>query len=122
MISVLEIPGALSAELIELTHPGKTLREDFLEPMGLSAEHLSEAMSVPLSRILAIIQGERDISAETSLLLDKFFGLSDGYWLRLQSNYNLRKARRSLTKKIARVRPYSDAVQPSESRKHDGSI
>lgn len=111
--SALEMPGTLDADFIELTHPGEILREDFLEPMRLNARDLSQAISVPPSRILAILQGQRDISAETSLLLDKFFGLSDGYWLRLQSDYNLRKARRGLTEKIARVRPYADAVQPN---------
>lgn len=109
----LEMPGTLDADLIELTHPGEILREDFLEPMGLDARNLSRAISVPPSCILAILQGQRDISAETSLLLGKFFGLSEGYWLRLQSDHTLRKARRGLTEKIARVRPYSDAVQPS---------
>ena len=102
---------AQDSDLIELTHPGEILREDFLEPMGLSAYKLSKAIGVQPSRISEIVRGQRDISAETSLLLDKFFGLSDGYWLRLQSDYNLRKARRVLTVKIAQVQPYSHTWQ-----------
>ena len=82
-------------ELIELTHPGEMLQEDFLEPMGLTAYKLAKAIGVQQTRICEIVRGQRDISAETSLLLDKFFGLSDGYWLRLQTDYNLRKARRT---------------------------
>ena len=95
--------------MIKLMHPGRILREDFLEPMGLSAYQLAKAVGVQQTRISEIVRGRRDISAETSLLLDRFFGLSDGYWLRLQSDYNLRKARRRLTGKIAQVRPHSES-------------
>ena len=111
MGSTLEMPRAQDSDLIELTHPGEILREDFLEPMGLSAYKLSKAIGVQQTRISEIVRGQRDISAETSLLLDKFFGLSDGYWLRLQSDYNLRKARRGLIEKIAQVQPYSHTWQ-----------
>ncbi len=93
--------------MIELTHPGEMLREDFLEPMRLSAYKLSQAIGVQQTRISEILRGQRDISAETSLLLDRFFGLSDGYWLRLQTDYNLRKARRALAEKLTRVRPHA---------------
>lgn len=91
---------------IELTHPGEMLREDFLEPMGLTAYKLSRAIGVQQTRISEILRGQRDISAETSLLLDRFFGLSDGYWLRLQTDYNRRKARRALVEKLTKVQPY----------------
>ena len=111
MVSTLELSTAQSSDLIELTHPGEILRLDFLEPMGVSAYKLSRAIGVQQTRISEIVRGQRDISAETSLLLDRFFGLSDGYWLRLQSNYDLRKARRTLTEKIAQVQPYSNIMQ-----------
>ena len=91
---------------IELTRPGEMLREDFLEPMGLTAYQLSKSLGVQQTRISEILRGQRDISPQTSLLLDKFFGLSDGYWLRLQADYNLRKARRGFTEKLDKVQPY----------------
>lgn len=93
--------------MINLTHPGEMLREDFLEPMGLSAYELSRAIGVRQTRISETLRGQRDISAETSLLLDRFFGLSDGYWFRLQTDYNLRKARRALAERLTRVHPYA---------------
>ena len=95
------------SDLIELTHPGVMLREDFLEPMGLTSDTLSEALGVPQKRISEILRGQRDISAETSLLLDRFFGLSDGFWLRLQTDYDLRQARRALGGRIEKVQPYA---------------
>ncbi len=73
-----------SNNFIELTHPGEILREDFLEPMGLGADELAKAIGLQQTRVWEIIRGQRDISAEISLLLDRFFGLSEGYWLRLQ--------------------------------------
>ncbi len=101
-------PAAIhDQELIELTHPGEMLREDFLEPMGLSAYKLARAIGVQQTRISEIVHGQREISVETSLLLDRFLGLTDGYWLRLQTDYNLRKARRALTAKLAQVQPYA---------------
>lgn len=86
----------MAGDLIELTHPGEMLREDFLEPMGISPYRLSKEIGVQQTRISEILRGRRGITPETSLRLDRFFGLSDGYWLRLQSDYDLRKARRAL--------------------------
>jgi addiction module HigA family antidote len=106
MTAVLQATNTQDGSLIELTHPGEMLREDFLEPLGLSAYKLSRAIGVQQTRILEILRGQRDISAETSLLLDRFFGLSDGYWLRLQTDYNLRKARHALAARLTQVQPY----------------
>ncbi len=97
----------LPVSSIELTHPGEMLREDFLKPLGLTAYQLSKSLGVQQRRISEILRGQRDVSLETSLLLDKFFGLSDGYWMRLQTDYNLRKARRLLTEKISSVHPHN---------------
>jgi len=81
--------------MIELTHPGEMLREDFLEPLSLTAHELAQTTGVPQAFVSQILRGQQDIDAETSLLLDKFFGLSDGYWLRLQADHDLRKAQRA---------------------------
>ena len=113
MTATLHLTSAHDTGLIELTHPGEMLREDFLEPMNLSAYKLSRAIGVRQTRISEILRGQRDISAETSLLLDRFFGLSDGYWLRLQTDYNLRKARRTLAEKLTQVQPYAGLQETS---------
>lgn len=78
---------------IKPTHPGEVLREDFLLPMEISAYKLAKDIGVPTNRITAIINEERDISAETALLLSKYFGLSDDVWLNLQAHYDIECAK-----------------------------
>ena len=70
-------------------HPGEILLEDFLEPMGISQYKLSKDISVPPRRINEIVQGKRSISADTALRLSRYFGLSERFWLNLQSRYDL---------------------------------
>ncbi len=97
-------------DLISLETPGDILRTEFLEPMGITAYALAKAVGVPQIRISEVLHGKRAITAETSLLLDRFFGLSDGYWFRLQSDYDLRRARRAMAERLGQVQPYVQAV------------
>ena len=90
--------------LIELTHPGEVLHEDFLEPLGITAYRLAKDIGVSQTRVSEILHGKRDLSPETSLLLGRYFGLPDGYWLRLQSDDDLRRARRQMRQRIDSVR------------------
>jgi antitoxin HigA-1 len=71
------------------THPGEILREEFLEPLGLSQYRLAKETSVPPRRINEIVRGTRAISADTALRLSRFFGTSERFWLNLQSHYDL---------------------------------
>lgn len=73
-------------------HPGETLRADFLEPLGLSANRLSIELRVPVTRVNDIIRGRRAITADTALRLARYFGASPQFWMRLQSNYHLEVA------------------------------
>jgi addiction module HigA family antidote len=70
-------------------HPGEILLEDFLEPMGISQYKLAKDITVPPRRINEIVQGKRSISADTALRLSRYFGLSERFWLNLQSRYDL---------------------------------
>jgi addiction module HigA family antidote len=70
-------------------HPGEILLEDFLEPMGISQYKLAKDISVPPRRINEIVQGKRSVSADTALRLSRYFGLSERFWLNLQSRYDL---------------------------------
>jgi len=92
--------------MIELTYLGETTREDLLEPINLSAHNISQVIDVQQAHISEISRGQRGISAETLLLLDRFFGLSDGYRLRLQRDHDTYKARRALAEKLMQVHPY----------------
>ena len=70
-------------------HPGEILREEFLEPMGISQYRLAKDISVPPRRINEIVHGKRSITADTALRLGRFFGMSPQFWLNLQTRYDL---------------------------------
>ena len=91
------------SELLELVHPGEMLRLDFLEPMGITPYRLAKSLGVPATRIGDILHSRRDISPETGVLLDTFFGLSNGYWGRVQADYDARKARRAMAERLAQM-------------------
>ncbi|MBF0333467.1 MAG: HigA family addiction module antidote protein [Alphaproteobacteria bacterium] len=75
-------------------HPGEILNLDFMEPMGLSQNALARATKVPPSRINEIVRGKRSITADTDLRLARYFGLSEGFFLQLQADYDLMERRR----------------------------
>ena len=81
------------------------LKEEFIEPFGLSQNALASAIFVPPNRILEIIKGRRRITADTDLRLTKYFGLSEGYFLRFQEDYELRMARRKIADEINQIKP-----------------
>lgn len=77
-------------------HPGEILQFDFMEPMGLSKSELARGTGVHVTRIGQITLGRRSITGDTDLRLSRYFGTSEGYWLRLQNAYDLEEARRNL--------------------------
>jgi addiction module HigA family antidote len=88
------------ADLLEPIRPGEILSEEFMKPLGLSINALARALAVPPNRIGAIVNGTRAITADTALRLGKYFGMSPEVWLDLQSDYQLRVARRTVWKKV----------------------
>jgi len=76
-----------------VSHPGKFLRSEFLEPHGLTANALANALHVPANRITGIIKGQRGVTADTALRLGRYFGTTPEFWLNLQKDYDLRVAR-----------------------------
>ena len=86
------------------------LREEFMEPMGLSAYKLAQSIHVPVSRIQAILKNKRRITPDTSLRLAKFFGVSDRYFLDLQSDIDIRTMKENMKKEISDIRPYAVAM------------
>src|SRR5437763_12029932 len=81
-------------------HPGEILKEEFLKEIGMSQNHLAHAIGVPGNRVHAIINGTRSITADTDLRLCRFFGLSEGYFLRLQNAYDTMEAKRRIAKML----------------------
>jgi antitoxin HigA-1 len=89
-------------KLLDPIPPGEILREEFMRPLGISINALARALAVPPNRIGAIVNGTRAITADTALRLGKYFGTSPEIWLDLQSDYELRLARRTVWKRIER--------------------
>jgi len=91
-------------------HPGEILEEEFMRPLGLSANGLAKATDVPVTRVSEIVRGHRGVTADTALRFARFFGTSPELWLGLQSEYDLRTAMRDFGKAIeSRVLPLKGA-------------
>ena len=83
-------------------HPGEILREDFLKPLGMSANALAKALNVPAPRVNDIVRERRGVSADTAMRLARYFGGDARSWLNLQTAYDLRIAETTSAKRIAR--------------------
>ena len=92
--------------LLRNPHPGEILKTEFLDEIGMSQNHLAKTIGVPANRIHAIVAGTRGITADTDLRLCKFFGLTEGYFLRLQNAFDTLEAKRGISKEIAKIKPY----------------
>lgn len=90
--------------------PGELLREEFLVPMGLSQYRLAKEIKVPAQRIGEIVAGKRSVTADTDLRLCRFFGLSNGYWLRAQVAHDTEVAEEALAKTLGEITPWDCAT------------
>jgi addiction module HigA family antidote len=92
-------------------HPGEILLEDYIKPMGVSVRAVAMALHVPYSRLSEIIKGERGVSADTALRLERYFGSEAKGWLNLQAAYELRVAEIENGKAIAKeIQPFALAA------------
>src|SRR6202162_3563491 len=96
--------------------PGELLLEEFLTPMGISQYRLAKEIGVPAQRIGEIVAGRRAITADTDLRLCRFFGLSNGYWLRAQAAYDTEIAERAIRPQLGRIKPWVAHVARSARR------
>lgn len=85
--------------------PGEMLEEEFLKPLGITKYRLAKEIGVPAGRISEIVAGRRAITADTDLRLCKYFGLSEGWWLRGQARFDTETAKRTLQKELAQIKP-----------------
>ena len=90
-------------EYITTPTVSEILREEFMEPLGISAYRLAQAINVPLSRVKDILHDRRKITADTSLRLAKFFGVSDRYFLDLQNDIDIRNLKIQLANEISKI-------------------
>src|SRR5690554_7977257 len=92
-------------DLIEPIHPGEVLMEDFIEGFGITQNKLAVSIGVPPRRINEIVHGKRGITADTALRLAKYFGTTAGFWLNLQSHYDLDRAEDRAGEQIEAIKP-----------------
>ena len=83
-------------DLLDPITPGEILREDFMEPLGISINQLARDLAVPPNRVSEIVNGKRAITADTALRLQRYFGAEAQFWLNLQSEYDLRIIKRKI--------------------------
>jgi addiction module HigA family antidote len=86
------------------------LLRDFIEPLGLTQNRLARAIGVPPRRINEIVLGKRAITADTDLRLARFFGLSEGFWLGVQADYDLMERRRQIATDLENIAPLDTAA------------
>jgi antitoxin HigA-1 len=94
---------------IPFPHPGETIREDYLKPLGMSVNRLALELRVPATRITEIVHGRRGVTADTALRLARYFNTTPKFWLNLQTSYDLVVAAEAKAEEIAR------AVHPREA-------
>lgn len=97
-------PHTMTDELLN-PHPGEILPEEFLKPMGLSQNALARAVHVPPRRINEIVLGKRAMTADTDLRLARYFGLSEGFFLGLQTDYDLTRRGREIAGELSAIAP-----------------
>ena len=91
-------------------HPGEVLQEEFLEPMHVTAYALAKAIGVPQTRVSQIVRGKRSVTADTALLLGRFFGTTPKFWLGLQEDFDLEEQGKALRSRLAAIRPHKAVV------------
>jgi addiction module HigA family antidote len=99
----------MNANLQNIT-PGEILLEDYMQPLGLSQNALARAIGVPPRRINEILHGKRAVTLDTSLRLGRYFGQSHRFWLNLQTECDLRNAKRLIERIAREVRPCAIAA------------
>ncbi|WP_428103054.1 HigA family addiction module antitoxin [Candidatus Rariloculus sp.] len=93
-------------EKLSPIHPGEILNEEFLRPLKITQYRLAQAIGVDARRIHAIVHGQRSITAETALLMARFFGNSAQFWMGLQNQYDLERERDRLVDRLRQIPEY----------------
>jgi antitoxin HigA-1 len=92
-------------EKLKNIHPGEVLKEEFLDPLGITAYRLAKETFIPQTRISEIVKGRRRVTADTALRFSKFFGTSAKFWLGLQDDYDLEAEKENNQKELEEINP-----------------
>jgi addiction module HigA family antidote len=90
-------------EKLKNIHPGEILKEEFLDPFGITPYRLAKEINIPLTRIMEILKKKRKITIDTALRLSAFFGNSVDFWVGIQSEYEIREEREKLADEISKI-------------------
>ena len=102
--------GSMSKnDVLAPIHPGEILREEYLEPLGITQHRLAVEIGVPPRRINEIVHGKRGITADTALRLARYFGTSERFFLNLQARYEIERERDRLTERLKEITPLRSA-------------
>lgn len=101
----------MNNQLLHNPHAGEILKEEFLKPLDISQNALAKAIEVPPNRIHAIVRGIRRITANTDLRLCKFFGLSNGYFLRLQIDHEIMETNKQIKTELRHIKVYTNNMR-----------
>jgi addiction module HigA family antidote len=93
----------MNPDLVELSTPGEVLKEEFLDPMGITPYALAKGIFVDPPRIAAIINGKRKITADTAVRLSRFFGTTAGFWMNMQGRYDLETLMEEKEQELSRI-------------------
>jgi len=88
-------------------HPGEILMEEFLKPMAITQYRLAKELGVTQRRISEIVSGTRGVTADTGLRLSRFFGMSDGFWIGLQADYDREMTKQAMSETLAAIKPWT---------------
>lgn len=88
------------------THPGEMLREEFLDPMGITQRELANGIQVPYQRVNELINGKRGVTPSTALRLGKYFGTTAGFWMNLQLRWDLYRAQKAEAGQLKKIKPH----------------
>lgn len=97
------------AKKLKNIHPGEILREEFLTPLAITPYRLAKDIAVPQPRIYEIVHERRSISPETGLKLDRYFGLSEGFWMGLQADYDMSEYKEEYGDALNAIIPFTQA-------------
>jgi addiction module HigA family antidote len=100
-----KLKSSTTNELLPNPHPGEILLEEFLKPMALSQTKLANAIAVPPRRINEIVLGKRSVTADTDLRLARYFKMSEGFFIGLQTEYDLMERKRQIGALLKSIRP-----------------
>ena len=96
---------------IEIPTVGQILKDEFMIPFNVSAYRLAKDIDVPVSRIQDVLHNRRKITAETSIRLGKYFGLSETYFLNLQTDYDVRETKEKIKDSLDKIKPFNSKIK-----------